>query len=97
MAFGKVHAYAVCVVGSAGVIPGTAVEQVTIWPMAFVTVQATAPAGLYPEEPETMAVKVVVPPRVGETDEEIETDGVRFEIPSVTEFESAARKLTLPP
>jgi hypothetical protein len=62
-----------------------------------VTVQAITPEGFFAFEPETTAVKVVVPPRMGEADAEIDTDGVRFEIPRVTEFESPAKKLTLPP
>ena len=53
-----------------------------------VTVHAIEPAGLNPVVPVTIAVKVVVPPNVGDEEALIEIVGTRFDIAIVTEFEA---------
>jgi hypothetical protein len=53
-----------------------------------VTVHDITPAGAAPPEgPVTIAVRVVVPPRVGDEEAEIVTVGTTCDIPSVKEFE----------
>jgi hypothetical protein len=81
----------VAIVGSGGVTPGVVVVQVTTPLAGLVTVQAIDPPGLVALTPVTIAVRVVVPPSVGELDALIVTVGTKFEIPKVTELELPAR------
>ena len=52
-----------------------------------VTTHDIDPEGLYPVEPDTRAVRVVIPPSVGDADALIVTVGIWKAIPIVTTFE----------
>jgi hypothetical protein len=71
---------------------GVVVVQTTVAPVGLVTVQDIDPAGVgfAAEFPATRAVRVLVPPRVGELEALRLIVGIRVEIPSVTEFEVLA-------
>ena len=66
-----------------------AVAKVHPMPVAAgeLTVHDIEPDGLYPVDPETRAVSVVVPPRVGEADALSVTVGMWKAIPIVTVLE----------
>ena len=68
---------------------GVIVEHATATPVGPVTVHDIDPAGsgLATEVPATKAVRVVVPPKVGELEALREIVGTRVEIPKVTELE----------
>ncbi len=68
---------------------GVVVEHTTVAPVGPVTVHDIDPAGsgFATEVPATRAVKVEVPPRVGELEALREIVGTRVEIPKVTELE----------
>ena len=62
--------------------------QVIVAAFGAVTVHPMVPAGLYPPEPVTRAVRVVVPPRVGEEEALIAMVGVCAENPIVRVLEA---------
>jgi hypothetical protein len=73
--------------GSLGVTDGVVGVQATMAAVGSLTIHDMEPAGLNPPEPVTIAVSVVVPPKVGEDDALIEIVGTSVEIPSVTVLE----------
>ena len=76
--------------GLLGVKLGVAVEHKMLVPVGPLIVHDIDPAGLYPVEPVTTAVRVVVLPRVGALDALKLMVGTNVEILSVTEFEVPA-------
>jgi hypothetical protein len=76
--------------GSLGVTLGVVGEHAIKLEVGLLTVHDIDPAGLNPVVPVTIAVKVVVPPRVGEADEEMVIVGTRFEIAIVELLEVTA-------
>ena len=92
VAVGKLHEYAVVGRENPEVsMLGTTVVHTMALPLGVVMVHDIEPAGSgFPIVPETIAVRVVTPPSVGELDAESEMDGTKVEIPRVTEFEFTA-------
>jgi len=71
---------------------GVVVVQAIVRPVGLVTLQDIDPAGsgLDADVPATRAERVLVPPSVGELEDESVIVGTRVEMPSVTEFDVAA-------